>query len=75
MRQVGVRRNPAVVEKACGILLAEGARFNEAVSRLSRSTFVPKGVYRFSSHEEANRQMQDCLVRGMGLLAAERANG
>jgi len=73
MRQVGARREPAVAEKATGLLLAEGARFNEAVSRLSRTTFIPKGVYRFASHDEANRHEQDCLVRGMGLLAAARA--
>ena len=73
MRQVGARRERAIAAKADGLLLAEGARFNEAVSGLSRSTFVPKGVYRYKSHEEANEHEQDCLVRGMGLLAAERA--
>ncbi|HSW06879.1 hypothetical protein [Aquabacterium sp.] len=61
------------MSKASGQLLAEGARFNEAVSRLAPTTFIPKGVYRFKSHEDANRQAQDCLVQGMGLLAAERA--
>jgi hypothetical protein len=60
------------VEQASGLLLAEGARFNEALSRLARTTFVPKGLYRFRSHDEANRHELDCLVRGMGLLAAER---
>ena len=73
MRQVGARRERAIAAKADGLLLAEGARFNEAVAGLSRSTFVPKGVYRYKSHEEANEHEQDCLVRGMGLLAAERA--
>jgi hypothetical protein len=73
VRQVGVRRELAVAEKATGLLVAEGARFNEAVSRLSRTMFVPKGVYRFASHDEANRHGQDCLVRGMDLLAAARA--
>jgi hypothetical protein len=61
-----------VVEQASGLLLAEGARFNEAISRLAPTTFVPKGVYRFKSHDEANRHELDCLVRGMGLLAAKR---
>ena len=55
------------------MLLAEGARFNEAISRLAPTTFIRKGVYRFSSHEDANRHEQDCLVQGMGLLAARRA--
>lgn len=72
MRQVGVRREPQIVAQASGLLLEQGARFNETLSRLAPSTFVPKGVYRFRSHEEANRHEQDCLARGMGLLAAER---
>lgn len=73
MRQVGARREPEIVAQASGLLLRQGARFSETLSRLAPSTFVPKGVYRFRSHEEANRHEQDCLVRGMGLLAAERA--
>jgi hypothetical protein len=74
MRQVGSRRERAISLRASGKLLLEGALFNEAVSRLSTSTFVPKGVYRFGSHEAANQHAEDCLVRGMGLLAAKRAN-
>lgn len=73
MRQVGVRREPEIVAQASGLLLKQGARFSETLSRLAPSTFVPKGVYRFRSHEEANRHEQDCLARGMGLLAVERA--
>lgn len=73
MRQVGSRREPEIVAQASGLLLKQGARFSETLSRLAPSTFVPKGVYRFRSHEEANRHEQDCLVRGMGLLAVERA--
>ena len=73
MRQVGSRRERGVALSASESLLTEGARFNEAVSRLSQSTFVPKGIYRFRSHEAANRHAEDCLVRGMGLLAAMRA--
>jgi len=55
MRQVGSRRERGVALSASESLLTEGARFNEAVSRLSQSTFVPKGSYRFRSHEAANR--------------------
>ena len=72
MRQVGSRREPEMVERASGLLLAEGARFNEALSRLAPTTFIPKGIYRFRSHDDANRQQLDCLVRGMGLLALGR---
>jgi hypothetical protein len=72
MRRVGSRRERRIAVSASGNLLAEGARFNEAVAQLSKSTFVPKGIYRFRSHEAANRHAEDCLVRGMGLLAAMR---
>jgi hypothetical protein len=72
MRRVGSRLEPEVVARASGRLLAEGARFNEEVARLAPTTFIPKGVYRFSSHDAANRQQFDCLVRGMGLLALGR---
>jgi hypothetical protein len=73
MRRVGSRRERPISLHASGKLLLEGALFNEAVSRLSTSTFVPKGVYRFRSHEAANQHAGDCLVRGMALLAAKRA--
>jgi hypothetical protein len=72
MRKIGTRQEPALVYQANGALLAEGARFNETMAQLAPSTFIPKGVYRFASHEDANRHQQDCLVRGMGLLAAKR---
>ena len=73
MRQVGSRRERVLSVQASGDLLAEGARFSEAVARMAPTTFIPKGVYRYPSHEAANRHAQDCLVLGMGLLAAERA--
>ena len=72
MRQVGSRRERALAANPSGKLLAEGARFSESISRLSNGAFVPKGIYRFSSHEAANRRAEDCLVRGMARLAASR---
>jgi hypothetical protein len=72
MRRVGSRREPELTTQASGVGLADGARFSEVLSRLSPTTFIPKGIYRFNSHDEANRHAQDCLVRGMGLLAVER---
>jgi hypothetical protein len=72
MRQVGSKRERALAVNASGALLAEGARFNEAISRLSQTTFVPKGIYRFRSHDAANRHAEDCLVQAMGRLAATR---
>jgi hypothetical protein len=42
MGQVGSKRERTLAVNASGALLADGARFNEAVSRLSQSTFVPR---------------------------------
>ena len=71
----GSRVDPPVVARASGLLLAEGALLSESLSRLAPPASVPKGVYRFKSHDEANRHHQDCLVRAMGLLAARRRDG
>lgn len=73
MRQVGKRREMPIAEHARGVLLAQGARFNEAMAHLAPSTFIPKGIYRFKTHEAMNQHQQDCLVLGMGRLAAARA--
>jgi hypothetical protein len=72
MRQVGSKRARGLTLNATGDLLADGARFNETISRLSQATFVPKGVYRFRSHEDANRHAEDCLLQGMVRLAVAR---
>lgn len=73
MITVGHRHERPIVEQADGTLLAEGARFSETIAHLSTSTFIPKGVYRFRSHKDANTQQEDCMVQGIGRLAAERA--
>jgi len=75
MRLVGSRVEPKIAVNASGDLLAEGARFSESITRLSRAAYVPKGVYRFSSHEQANQHEQDCLVRAIAGLALERQHG
>lgn len=75
MRTVGYRKEHPITFSASAVLLAEGARFNDEIHRLptGNQTFVPKGVYRFKSFEEANRQDLDCLVEGMTQIALERA--
>lgn len=73
MITVGHRRERSLARQGDGALLAEGARFSETIAHLAKSTFIPKGVYRFRSHMDANQQQADCLAKGMGRLAAERA--
>ena len=75
MKQVGSRSFPSISLQASGLLLKQGALFNEALAHLAPSTFVPKGVYRYSSHLEANQHALDCLSLGMGKKVAEAAIG
>jgi hypothetical protein len=72
MKKIGSRRQSVINERASGEALAEGARFSETIALLTKSTFIPKGVYRFKTHEAANKHQQDCLALGMAQLAAER---
>jgi hypothetical protein len=75
MRTVGHRKERPITFSASADLLAEGARFNDEIHRLPTGsrTFIPKGVYRFMSHEESNRFDLDCLAKGMAEIAQERA--
>lgn len=72
MKVIGTRREPELSHDVSGEALAAGARFSESIAALAKSTFIPKGVYRFKSHEAMNKHQEDCLARGMGLLAVER---
>ena len=73
MRTVGKRKERPIGLLASGTLLAEGARFNDEIHRLptGETTFIPKGVYRFKTHEDANRHQLDCLAKGMAKIALE----
>jgi len=72
MKQIGHRSEAPLSPTASGALLIQGARFSESISHLSPSTFIPKGVYHFLTHDAANQHWQECLVRGMAALAAKR---
>ena len=77
MRTVGQRKERPIGLLASGALLVEGARFNDEIHRLPTgdTTFIPKGVYRFKTHEDAYQHQLDCLAKGMAKVALERANG
>lgn len=74
MRTIGHRKQRPITFSASAELLAEGARFNDEIHRLptGNTTFIPKGIYRFKNHEDANRQQLDCLIEGMAQTALER---
>lgn len=74
MRTVGRRIERPITFSASGVLLAEGARFNDELHRLPTGdvTCIPKGVFLFKLHEDANRQQMDCLTEGVAQTAMER---
>jgi hypothetical protein len=74
MRTVGHRQEQRISFNASGALLAEGARFNDEIHRLPTGarTYMRKGVFRFRTHEEANRHDLDCAVERMVQTALDR---
>ena len=75
MKQVGHRREPPLSPHASGEQLGAAAQFAETLSHLCPSSFFPKGVFRYKTHEDANRHWEECLARGMAELATKRAHG
>ncbi len=75
MRTIGHRKERQITFSASATLLKEGARFNDEIHRLptGRSTFIPKGVFRFKSHEAANLHQQTSLIKGMTQIALDRS--
>ena len=71
MRAIGHRKERPITFSASATLLLEGAHFNDEIHRLptGRSTFIPKGVFRFKTHEAANRHQKACLIEGMAKIA------
>lgn len=71
MRVVGRRKESLAGAATPGELLAIGARFVEECRNFPSkgSTFVPKGVYRFATHEDADAHRNACLAQGMAKLA------
>jgi hypothetical protein len=72
MKQIGHRTTPPLRPQADAVSLIEGARFNEALAALGPSGIMPKGVYRFRTHEQANQHQAECLAHGMADLALRR---
>ena len=75
MRTVGRRTQRRLSFRASASLLIEGAGFNEDLQKLpaGRLTGIPKGIHRFSTHEEANRFDEDCAARRMARFAKRGA--
>lgn len=74
MRTVGHRHPLPISFAASATRLAEGARFNDEIHRLPGGSngFIPKGVYYFKTHAEANQHQMDSLARGMASIARDK---
>lgn len=77
MRIVGRRKERPISFSASAEALAEGVRFNDEIHRLptGNTSFIPKGVFRFMTHAQANKHQVDCLVAGMAKIALGRSGG
>jgi len=75
MRIIGYRKEHPITFSASSALLTEGAFFNDEIHLLptGNTTFIPKGIFRFKSHEAANQHQQDCLIEAMVQIALERS--
>jgi hypothetical protein len=74
MKVIGKRKLRELEAEPSGSLLAESARFNDGLADVPGigSTFIPKGIYRFKSADEADSHRQRCLAEGMAGLANQR---
>lgn len=65
MKTVGKRSEPTITFHASADNLREGARFNEETQRIAGKNFalIPKGVYHFKTHEEANAHWNTYCVK------------
>jgi hypothetical protein len=74
MRIVGHRKRRPMALFGTAELLIEGARFNDEIHRLPTGarTFIRKGVYRFKTHEDANRHDLECVAAMMADIAVRR---
>jgi hypothetical protein len=65
MKTVGKRRERGITFHADGDLLREGALFNTEMQKMQSTFRFPRGVFRYKSHEEANRHMMECVVNSI----------
>ncbi len=75
IRVIGRRKERPITFSASGELLAEGARFNDEIHKLPSGsvTCIPKGVFRFRSHEEANEHWLVCVSNAIATTLLGRA--
>lgn len=71
VHQVGKRKQRAISFHATAENFLEGCRFNDSLHALSPDgkIHIPKGVYFFRTHEEADRQREEGVVKSVASAA------
>lgn len=75
MRIVGKRSEPMPSQLASGDALMRAASFNEmmqSVMPYGKIGCIPKGIYRYKTHEAANRHQDECLAIHMAKIEINR---
>ena len=68
MKVAGKRKERKITVHADGALLREGALFNTEMQKMQSTFRFPRGVFRYKTHEEADRHMMDCVVDSMAVI-------
>ena len=65
VHKVGKRKEKEISFHATAENFLEGCRFNDTLHALANDKFlnIPKGVYFFRTHKEADQQRMDYLVK------------
>lgn len=74
VHKVGKRKVKAISFHATKENFLEGCRFNDSLGALSpgRKIHIAKGVYFFQTHQEADRQRENWLVKGIASAVGQR---
>lgn len=75
-RTVGNKKERPLTFEANAELFKQGCKFNaDMIKMFNIKTGIPKGVYHFKTHAEANKHQEECLAKYMAKLAIERNDG
>lgn len=78
MRTIGTNSGEIVLPgKASGDLLKQGAAFNESLQEFfpsGKTGYIPKGLYRFMTHADANHHQEDCLAMHIARMTVNARN-
>jgi hypothetical protein len=72
MKVIGKRKERDISFHASGDLLREGALFNTEIQKLQSIFRFPRGVFRYSTHEESDRHMNECILDSMVAIQKSR---